>query len=347
MKPTTTLIGLLTSLAVLGTTSALATSTLLSSFEGNDGDAFPISTTPPTDGWNTTATFSAMYTSGDGVTEGDTSVEVDLTAAQIGWAQALIYSDGYDLVTGSTTESNMLNILIPALDAGQLNLAIDITCYNMSWAVIGDFVISGKDAGTIGGGSTNWAEWKTLGHQFSSLNLNDVPTTSYLGFDQADVAGIEAVLNSRKTHAGDGYSGLNFYVQGSIVAGASLGTFYFDNLRVYDGLWETANAVETNWYGQIYAFQTGEGWIWSVAQNAFQYASGTSIANVFVWDFTLGWTYTNNSYYPYFYVYGVNQWAYYLGVTNGVRWYMTWTSDGSVGWSTAEDLAAGVLTVKY
>jgi hypothetical protein len=132
---------------------------------------------------------------------------------------------------------------------------------------------------------------------------------------------------------------------------AQAGTVYMDNIRAYGSrLWLSSDATGATRiaspYGNVYPLQTGEGWFVSCDNMDWQYGVGTK-TGMAVYDPELGWLWTNESTYPYYYDYAQSAWVYYLtsySTTAKVRWYYIWNLGGKSGWSTAADLAAGKVT---
>jgi|GEM_PF-2050290 len=79
------------------------------------------------------------------------------------------------------------------------------------------------------------------------------------------------------------------------------------------------------WYGNAYIFAEGEGWIYSTDNLAFQYISPLNETSAWFYDLQLGWIYSNSASYPYIYIDGLTQWAYfYYDATDADRWYCLW-----------------------
>jgi hypothetical protein len=114
-------------------------------------------------------------------------------------------------------------------------------------------------------------------------------------------------------------------------------------------LWSTeSNAADqksTSWYGAVWPVQYGNGWFVSSANAAWQYAVGGS-DGIWIFDFTLGWTWTSEYYYPYTYLYDIKEWAYFYGISGGVRQYCVFDSALSASlqaYPLATDAELGVL----
>jgi hypothetical protein len=100
--------------------------------------------------------------------------------------------------------------------------------------------------------------------------------------------------------------------------------FLMDNLVVrgtYE--WVTVDGWNSTWYGAVYAYQHGTGWIYSWDNHAFQYFAGTA-TGCWVYDYDLGWYWTSEDFYPYIYLLDYSTWAYFYkgsGTDSTTRWY--------------------------
>jgi hypothetical protein len=117
------------------------------------------------------------------------------------------------------------------------------------------------------------------------------------------------------TSLGDDVKTIKFTIASSDTGKYGINTptyFAFDNLvvtgtRLWDG--KTYTKAST-WYGDVYACQTGAGWIYSYGNAAFQYVTGTE-ADAWVYDKQLGWYWTSADTYSYIYISMLKTWAYY------------------------------------
>jgi hypothetical protein len=98
------------------------------------------------------------------------------------------------------------------------------------------------------------------------------------------------------------------------------------------------------WYGNVYAFQNGEGWIYSAANHDYQYVTGDG-TGVWIYDAELGWYWTSEDFYPYIYLSRHDAWAYFYpgsGTDAASREYYLWVNVGAglpnYPYATAQDL---------
>jgi len=101
--------------------------------------------------------------------------------------------------------------------------------------------------------------------------------------------------------------------------------FVFDNFEAYGAyLWGNPDAWDQTWYGNVYAFKNGEGWMFSDENMCYQYAIGTT-DGMWVYDRELGWSWTAHDVYPYVYFENYSMWGYfYAGHSETDRWYCLW-----------------------
>ena len=113
-----------------------------------------------------------------------------------------------------------------------------------------------------------------------------------------------------------------------ISTGNALKTFAL-GAETAGALWSTQSAQASgkskSWYGDVWPIQYGNGWFVSGANACWQYAVAGG-DGVWIYDFTVGWTWTDELYYPYVYLYDSGEWAYYYGIIGGKRWYCVFDS---------------------
>jgi len=315
MKPYTPITGLISLLAVLGTTPASAI--LIESWET---DVFSGSTIY----WENPNTASAITLSFDtttGVTEGSRSLKIETTG---GWQNALSF--GSDGTSYSNTTPELGGVSIREILAENNTLVADVYPVtgtgwgSLTLAFNGDFLWQQVSSQSFTEGSQNTLTW----------TIDDTLVSQFVA---------------------SSYFQMWFIVQN---ADATAGTVYLDNIRAYGPrLWLTSSAdastPEDSWYGTVWSLQTGEGWFASADQMAWQYGIGTD-DGMWTFDSELGWAWTNDAVYPYFYLYDSDSWGYYYidySTENEERWYFLWTSEGDTGWSTDTDASLGIITIPY
>jgi hypothetical protein len=86
--------------------------------------------------------------------------------------------------------------------------------------------------------------------------------------------------------------------------------FAFDNLVLTGShIWTKAGEKISTWYGDVYPYQTGSGWIYSYDNVSFQYVTGAE-SDAWVYDAQLGWYWTSSDSYSYIYISRLGTWAY-------------------------------------
>lgn len=109
-------------------------------------------------------------------------------------------------------------------------------------------------------------------------------------------------------------------------------------------LWPDAGDWVETWYGWIWPYQRGEGWLWHPVHRT-QYAMGTP-ESMWVWDSQLGWMWTGVGYKDYFYMLQRNMWLYYLEGSEAPRWFYCVTAPADASgmpdypYATDSELAA-------
>lgn len=118
------------------------------------------------------------------------------------------------------------------------------------------------------------------------------------------------------TPLGDNVSKIKFAIASSDTGDNGINTpayFAFDNLVVHGSrLWESQDYSKSAWYGDMYAYQKGDGWIYSYDNYTFQYVSGTD-DDAWVYDPQLGNYWTSSELYPKIYIYDLGTWALAVG----------------------------------
>lgn len=116
------------------------------------------------------------------------------------------------------------------------------------------------------------------------------------------------------TALGDSVKKIRFVLSSSDTGAYGLNTpayFAFDNLVVTgDALWPKANERTSSWYGDVYAYQTGNGWMYSYDNACFQYVDGSE-SDAWVYDEQIGWYWTSSNCYSRIYISDLDTWAYF------------------------------------
>ncbi len=79
-----------------------------------------------------------------------------------------------------------------------------------------------------------------------------------------------------------------------------------------------------DWLGEI--FDDGDGWIFHL-DHGWLYAAGTSTDSIWFFDGSMGWIWTSEDGYPWFYQMSTAAWLYYLEGTMDPRIFYNWNDD--------------------
>ncbi len=88
-----------------------------------------------------------------------------------------------------------------------------------------------------------------------------------------------------------------------------------------------AGFKSSTWFGDFY--DNGDGWTYHT-KHGWLFVSGTDESALWMWDGQLGWLYTGNSFYPFFYRHSTSEWLYYQERENARQFWNyekgTWTT---------------------
>lgn len=83
---------------------------------------------------------------------------------------------------------------------------------------------------------------------------------------------------------------------------------------------DPAGWKESPWFGWFESAGTDPGWYYSY-EHGYLWLQGPTEANLWLWDFDMGWLWTSKTYYPYVYSVGDSAWLYYFRQTRFPKWY--------------------------
>ena len=210
--------------------------------------------------------------------------------------------------------------------------SVEVTNTTYTWATIKNGDAYGMSTPFKTG---DWYKLTATGYDAEGAATGSV--TYYLADYRNSVESTHYILSQFTkidlTPLGDDVKTVKFKLDSSDTGAYGLNTpayFALDNfVATGTRLWENNGANPSSWYGNVYSYQKGNGWIYSYANKDFQYVTGTE-SGAWFYDSEIGWYWTAENFYPYIYISGINSWAYFYGnsatASSGERPYYIYNS---------------------